>query len=108
MQEKEIAFDIAEPVLALGVQCAVFILRNIENKATDREFEEIKTQLTREILADLSHAKKSLRSNLARVSATARSRWLFKQKVCIVTRNPPTRAATDRAVTPHQSVRRYL
>jgi DNA/RNA-binding domain of Phe-tRNA-synthetase-like protein len=35
----------------------VFTLRNIENRATDREFEEIKTQLMREILADLSLTK---------------------------------------------------
>jgi DNA/RNA-binding domain of Phe-tRNA-synthetase-like protein len=57
MKNKEIGFDISESVLALGVKCAVFTLRNIENRATDHEFEEVKTQLTREILTDLSLTK---------------------------------------------------
>ena len=54
---KEIAFDIADAVLALGLRCTVFTLENLKNRATDGEFEEIKTQLTKDILADLSLAQ---------------------------------------------------
>lgn len=57
MKHKEIGFNISDAVLALGVKCAVFTFRNIENRATDRAFEEMKTQLTQEILADLSLTK---------------------------------------------------
>jgi len=57
MKNKDISFTIADAVRALGVKCAVFILINVENRAIDREFEEVKTQLTREILTDLSLTK---------------------------------------------------
>jgi len=57
MKHKEIAFDIAEEVLALGLRCAVFTLENLKNRAADGKFEEIKTRLTKDILADLSLAQ---------------------------------------------------
>src|SRR5262245_58234998 len=57
MKHKEIGFSISDVVRALSVKCAVFIFSNAENRATDRAFEEMKAQLTKEILADLSLTK---------------------------------------------------
>src|SRR5262245_35732464 len=57
MKSKAIGFDISQAVLALGLQCAVFTLSNVENRDSDREFEEIKARVTEEILTDLSLEK---------------------------------------------------
>ncbi|MBI3798491.1 MAG: tRNA ligase [Deltaproteobacteria bacterium] len=57
MKSKEIGFDISEAVLALGLKCAVFTLSNVENRDADREFEEIKARVTKEVLTGLSLEK---------------------------------------------------
>lgn len=57
MKSKEIGFDIADAVLALGLKCAVFTLGNIENRDSDREFEEIKARVIKEVLTGLSLEK---------------------------------------------------
>jgi DNA/RNA-binding domain of Phe-tRNA-synthetase-like protein len=57
MKKKDIGFNISDAVRALGLQCVVFTLRNIENRMTDHAFEEMKTQFVQEILADLSLTK---------------------------------------------------
>ena len=57
MKKKDIGFHISDAVRTLGLQCVVFTLRNIENRATDPTFEQMKAPLVQEILADLSLAK---------------------------------------------------
>ena len=57
MKNEKMSFDISAAVLALGLKCAVFTLGNIHNSEADREFEEIKAQAIRDILADLSLEK---------------------------------------------------
>ena len=57
MKKKDIRFHISDAVHALGLRSVVFTLRNIENRATDPAFEEMKAPLVQEILADLSLAK---------------------------------------------------
>jgi DNA/RNA-binding domain of Phe-tRNA-synthetase-like protein len=57
MKNRDVGFTIAEEARALGLQCAVFTLRNIDNRATDQAFEGMKTRLVQGILAELSPAK---------------------------------------------------
>lgn len=57
MKNEEMSFDMSTAVLALGLKCAVFTLGNIHNSDSDREFEEIKAQVIKDILADLSFEK---------------------------------------------------
>jgi DNA/RNA-binding domain of Phe-tRNA-synthetase-like protein len=57
MKRQEIGFDIADAVLSLGLQCAVFTLSNVENRDSDDAFEELKARVTKEVLTGLSLEK---------------------------------------------------
>jgi DNA/RNA-binding domain of Phe-tRNA-synthetase-like protein len=57
MKRKEIGFDIADAVLALGLPCAVFTLSRVENRESDHAFEELKARVTKDILTGLSLEK---------------------------------------------------
>ena len=57
VKDGRIGFDISAAVLALGLKCTVFTLENLRNKESDREFEKIKAQVTKDILAVLSLEK---------------------------------------------------
>lgn len=57
MKHDELKFDISDAVRALGLKVVCFTMGNLQNRDVDPEFEKIKAQATKEVLADLSLEK---------------------------------------------------